>query len=133
MKVLIAEDDPISRRLMQAVLSPYGLCHAVENGKEALDAFKDARKKNQPYDLICLDIMMPEMDGNEVLCEIRSLEEKEGEINKVKVIMTTALSDPKTIMKCFRQHCEDYLIKPIDRTKLLDKIRMLGLIEGAGA
>lgn len=130
MKTLIVEDDFISRRLLQAILSPYGACEMATNGKEAVLAFKLAWEENDPYDLICLDIMMPEMDGLGVLEEVRRLEEERGisGLTGVKIIMTTALSDPRSIMKAFKQQCEDYLIKPIDRVRLIEKVKGLGLI-----
>lgn len=130
MKTLIVEDDFVSRRLLQAILSPYGLCHVAVNGREAINAFNLAWEEDSRYDLICLDIMMPEMDGHEVLQEIRRLEDEKGVVglDGVKIIMTTALSDPRTIMKAFKDQCEDYLVKPIHKAKLLEKIRKLGLI-----
>lgn len=131
MKILIAEDDFVSRRLMQGILSPYGECHVAVNGREAVEQFKLALKENDNYDLVCLDIMMPEKDGNEVLREIRDLEDKAGilGLDGVKIIMTTALDNPRIIMKAFKDQCEDYIIKPVDKTKLLDKVRKLGLIK----
>lgn len=130
MKTLIVEDDFVSRRLLQAILSPYGRCEMATNGKEAVMAFKLAWQENAPYDLICLDIMMPEMDGLEVLEEVRRLEEERGVtgLSGVKIIMTTALNDPRSIMKAFKQQCEDYLIKPIDRARLVEKVKGLGLL-----
>lgn len=130
MKVLIAEDDFISRRLLQAIVSPYGACEFAVNGREAIEAFQLAWEEGAPYDLICLDIMMPEIDGHEVLQKIRTLEEERGIYGKsgVKVIMTTALSDPRVIMRAFKEQCEAYLIKPIDKQKLLDTIKEFGLI-----
>jgi two-component system chemotaxis response regulator CheY len=67
MKILVVEDDFTSRILLQRYLSSYGDCHIAINGKEAVGAFKDSLKENQPYDLICMDIIMPEMSGQEAL------------------------------------------------------------------
>lgn len=133
MKTLIVEDDFISRRFMQAVLSRYGPCHIAVNGYEAIDAFKNSWEEESPYELICLDIMMPGIDGHQVLQEIRRLEAQREVFGGagVKVIMTTAISDPRTIMKAFKEQCEDYLIKPIDKAKLVEKIVKLGLLKGA--
>jgi len=131
MKTLIVEDDFICRTLIQEILSPYGVCHVAANGNEALEAFEKALNDNDPYDLICLDIMMPEMDGQEALQQIRALEQKKGigGSDIVKVIMTTALSDPQNIMKAFiKGHCEAYLTKPINAEKLLTQCEKLGLI-----
>lgn len=130
MKTLIAEDDFSSRLLLQKILAPYGETHIAVDGKEAIDAFKTALEINHPYDLICLDIMMPEMDGQAVLKEIRRLEKEKGTfvLDGVKVIMTTALSDYQNITEAFTAYCEAYLVKPIDKRKLLDEISNLGLL-----
>ncbi len=131
MRVLIIEDDAISRMLLQKYLAPYGECHTVVNGKEATEAFHLSLERNQPYDLICLDIMMPEMDGQETLRNIRAIEKK-GEISptdKAKVIMTTVLTDDKNIMDAFAAGCDAYIVKPIDKDKLIEKIKELDLLE----
>lgn len=131
MKILIAEDDFVSRRLLQAILLPYGSCDTAEDGREAVEKFNNAVKEKSPYDLICLDIMMPEMDGQEVLQEIRKLEEEHGIVglDGVKIIMVTALGDYENVIKAFRDQCEAYYIKPINKERLLETIQKLGLIE----
>lgn len=131
MKTLIVEDDFTSRRLLQKILSPYGSCDIAVDGQEAMEAFRLALEENQPYDLICLDIMMPKMDGQEVLREIRKIEAEKSihGLSGVKIIMTTALGDKGDIMKAFKEQCEAYQVKPIDRKKLLKEIRNLGLLE----
>ena len=131
MKVLIVEDDFISRKLLQRVLSHYGECDVAVNGNEAVTAFKLSLKGDSEYDLICMDIMMPDMDGQQALREIRAIEDDMGipEPNRVKVIMTTALDDPKNVVESLhRGGASAYLAKPIDRTKLLNEIRDLGLL-----
>ncbi len=130
MKTLIVEDDFTSRLLLQQILSDYGECHIAVNGKEAMDAFGLALLEKHPYHLICLDVMMPEMDGMEVLQKIRSLEEKMGIISShgVKIIMTTALGDPKNVVGAFKSLCDAYLVKPVSKAKLLDYLRLFGLI-----
>lgn len=130
MKSLIVEDDFTSRLLLQRLLQPYGECHICVNGKEAIDAFGNALSAKEPYALVCLDIMMPEMDGQDALREMRRLERAEGIIPSAgaKVVMTTALDDKKNIMGAFREQCDIYLVKPIDRDKLLESLRALSLI-----
>ena len=131
MKTLIVEDDQTSRFLLEQILSPYGPCAVAVNGKEALDAYVKAMKAGSQYDLICLDIMMPEMDGQAVVKAIREMEETQGiqAPNGVKIIMTTALEDPKNVVQAFKSLCDFYLIKPINKGKLLSCIRSLGLIQ----
>jgi two-component system chemotaxis response regulator CheY len=131
MKTLIVEDEFTSRRVLQKFLSEYGETDAAVNGKEAIKAFKMALEEGSAYDLICLDIMMPDMDGQSVLKEIRSLEEKKGigGLHGVKVIMTTALGDKKNVFDAFRNGCEAYVVKPVDKAKFLEQVRHLGLIK----
>ncbi len=132
MKTLIVEDDFLARALLSTLLSEYGICHVAVNGKEALNAIQSAFDENKPYDLICLDIMMPVMNGQEALLELRKMEMERGlrGLDTTKVIMVTAIDDSKNIMKAFRQgQCEAYLNKPLDRNKLLSHLRDLGLID----
>jgi len=129
MKILIAEDDFCSRKLIQACLNRYGECHLAVNGLEAYEAFVMALREGKPYDLICLDIMMPDVDGHEALRQIRDKEEQLG-INRkdrVKIIMITALDDMKAIMSSYYELCDEYLMKPIDQKTLLEQIRKTGL------
>lgn len=131
MKTLIVEDDFLARSLLSTLLSEYGVCHVAVNGREALDAIERAFDENDRYDLVCLDIMMPVLDGQEALLELRKLEALRGVkgLDTTKVIMVTAIDDSKNIMKAFRQgQCEAYLTKPLDRTKLISHIKELGLI-----
>lgn len=129
MKILIVEDDFMSRKLMLAYLSSLGECDVAANGREALEAYTGALDWAKPYNLICLDIMMPGMNGQEVLKHIRDIEEERGILppEAAKVIMTTALKDSGNIMNAFKSQCEAYLVKPIDREKLMQQIKFLGL------
>lgn len=130
MKILIAEDEFIGRTLLTEMLSPFGTCHAVTNGQEACDAVASCNVDDL-FDLICLDIMMPEMDGQEALKKIRFFEKEAGftEDKKAKIIMTTAVDDSENIMEAFiKGGCDGYLIKPIQRNILVEKIKDLGLI-----
>ncbi len=131
MKTLIVEDDPTSSFYLKEILKHYGPCDAALDGQKAVDAARAAIDAGEPYDLMCLDIMMPEMDGHEALRQIRALEEAKGiiSIKGVKVVMTTALSDSENILASFRDQCDIYLTKPVDKAKLLSELRRLKLIE----
>ena len=134
MKTLIVEDNFVNRLLMQKILAPYGETHIAVNGKEAVDAFKISREENKPYDLICLDIMMPEMGGHDVLKKIRDIEQEENKSTAhVKVVMTTALSDSKNVITAFKSQCDGYLTKPIDKKKILEQLHNLGLLKYSAA
>ena len=74
MRILIAEDDFASRKVILKFLSVYGECDVTVDGMEAVDAFMMALEEDKPYDLICLDVMMPVMDGYQALKSIRKIE-----------------------------------------------------------
>lgn len=130
MRTLIVEDDFTSRILLQSFLSQYGDCHIAVNGKEAITAFRASQQSGETYDLICMDIMMPEMDGQTAIREIRAIEESGGTLssNGVKIIMTTALDDVKNVMQSFRHLCDAYVFKPIDTGKLRGYLQELHLV-----
>lgn len=133
MKSLVVEDDFLARALLLAILSEYGECHVAVNGEEAIRAVKSALDQDKPYDVMCLDILMPILDGQEALLEIRKVEKSFGirETGAMKVIMVTAVEDSRNILQAFEEgQCEAYLTKPLDREKLLDHLYELELIEG---
>lgn len=131
MHILIAEDDLASRTFMFKFLSKYGQCDLTVNGLEAVEAFMMAHSLNQPYDLICLDIMMPKVDGLKALKAIRQLEKQQNipADKRVKVIMTTALHDAEMVQESFMTGSEAYAAKPIDTAKFIEVMRNLELIE----
>lgn len=131
LKILIVEDDFYTRRLMQRFLAPYGEVDIAVNGEEALDAYTTSLNEEFSYDLICLDILMPVMDGQETLEKIREVEEERGIYGSdgAKIVMVTVLDDNKNILKAFRTGCEGYITKPVDKKKLITKIGELGLLD----
>lgn len=130
MKILIAEDDFTSRLLLLTLLKNYGQIDIAMHGKEAVEAVRLAIEGGKPYDLICLDIMMPEMDGQQALKAIRNLEETHGILlsNGAKIVMITALDDLKNVGVAYHSLCDAYLTKPIHKAKLLEELRKLMLI-----
>ena len=131
MRILIVEDDMVSRKFLFKLLSKYGECDLVVDGLEAIDAFMMSIKDGMPYDLICLDIMMPKVDGVKVLKVMRDLENQKGikAEGRAKVIMTTALAETQFVQKAFEIGCDAYAAKPIDTEKMLEVIKKLGLIK----
>jgi len=105
-----------------------GECEAVESGSAAIAAFKKAWETWMPFDLITLDITMPEMDGTEVLYAIREIEkEKKIPIEKqVKILMATSHSDKDTVITSIQAGCDDYIVKPFDREVIIKKLEKLG-------
>ena len=131
MKILLVDDDLTNRLLLQHLLKRYGTPDVAVNGVEAVEAVRLALEVGEPFNLICLDIMMPRMDGHDALKQIRALEEAKGiwSTEGAKIVMTTALSDMKNVNTSFGGLCDGYLTKPIDKAKLVETLRQLALIE----
>ena len=131
MKILIVDDEPTNRLVLHRILKSYGECDVAANGVKAVAAFDVAIESGRGYDLICLDIMMPEMDGQEALKIMRSHELSKGieYPDGARVIMTTAVDDSKQILSAFKSGCEAYVIKPIQKADLIFEMEKLGLIQ----
>ncbi len=130
MRILIVDDDYISRRILLDHLSPLGLCDIAVDGVEALEAVHLSLEEDRPYDLICLDIEMPKMDGQKTLQRIRDLELqfRDNKWIDAKILMTTAMDDWKNISRAFREQSDGYLVKPIILDDLLQKLEELDFI-----
>lgn len=130
MNILIVEDDDVSRKFMVKFLSKYGKCKTAEDGEQAVEMYKKAAEKKQPYDLICLDIVMPKLNGYETLEQIRKYEEEQGisQNQGVKVIMTSGMDASTNVTKAFELGCVAYTSKPIDLVQfdsLLQELRLI--------
>lgn len=130
MKTLIVDDNHKNRKVLTAMVAELGECEAVDSGQKAISAFKKAWEVWRPFNLILLDILMPEIDGTEVLRKIRKIEidKKISKPHRVNIIMVTALSEKKMVLECLRDGCNDYIVKPIDGRLLFEKIKKLGLM-----
>ena len=131
LRMLLVEDDFASRLLLQTFLSRYGECHVAVNGKEAVEAFRSAWDFGHRYDLICMDIMMPVMDGCEAVRQVRTIEEAHGTLSTsgAKIIMTTTVHEVKDVIRCFRELCDAYLMKPVDLATLLGLMKSYQLVQ----
>jgi two-component system chemotaxis response regulator CheY len=127
-RTLIVEDDFTNRLLLQTLLARYGECHVAVNGREAVEAFRLAQADGRGYDLICMDITMPEMDGHQAVQEIRRLEKTVGPLNRVTIIVTTASDDRADVSMAQQEDCDGYLLKPIDVRRLKGILRTRGLL-----
>ena len=128
MRILLAEDDFVTRKFMMNFLSKYGDCDVTVDGMEAVDAFMMAMEEDDPYDLVCLDIMMPVMDGYQALIGIRNIEKEKGipQDKAVKVIMATALNEEKNVKMAFDLGCTIYSGKPINQDRFEQALKKLG-------
>ncbi|MBN2343463.1 MAG: response regulator [Deltaproteobacteria bacterium] len=138
MNILIVEDDFFSRVLLNEILIGYGSVHPAANGQEALEAFEAAMSSERYYQLVCLDIVLPDIDGHVVLKRLREIEQRH--LSKLpgtcKILMTTSLNDPSNVMQSFREQADGYLVKPFDERKLVKYLKDFGLLSvppaGAG-
>lgn len=134
MKILIAEDEQVSATLLTEIMNRWGEVEVAVDGPMALELYHKAYENMQMYDVICLDIMMPQLSGQQVLEKIRDFEIRRGVAvdDMVPVIMTTALSDEKNVMKAFlKGACEGYVVKPMTSAKLKNELVRLQLIDEA--
>jgi two-component system chemotaxis response regulator CheY len=127
MKALVVDDDLMTRIILQEILSSYADVHTCEDGDEAVQVYKQALERGERYDLICMDVLMPKMNGIEALGLIRQ-EERASAIGRqqdTKVIITTATDDIDTIRQAFRGLCDAYIVKPIESEELIDIVHCL--------
>jgi len=135
MKTLIIDDDARNCKLLEAILKDYGECSVALDGDSAIQLFEESLKNKAPFDLVCLDIMMPEKDGYEVLRILRNLEQKlvPATDAKSRIIMVTALAEQENKAKAFYESCDGYLIKPVERKLLIEMLKKMSLISKSPA
>ena len=130
MRTLIAEDEPASLAALEKFFKEFGESVSVIDGLEAVEAFGKALDEGRPFDLVCMDIVMPGMDGIQAVKAIRAAENARGlpARKAVKVLMVTALDDPRTVIQSFyRAGANAYLTKPLERRNLMARLKELHL------
>lgn len=135
MKTLIVDDDYVVRKKLGTIMQSVGPCEMVDTGAAAVEAFKKAWEHWAPFDLITLDVGMPDMDGTEILYNIREMENTKNvpDDKKVKVFMVSGYSDKDTVITSIQAGCDDYIKKPFNKDIILAKIRACGLAHHLGA
>ncbi|UCD80873.1 MAG: HDOD domain-containing protein [Desulfobacterales bacterium] len=131
MKILIVDDEIVSRTKLTMIMENFGDCDAVDNGKDAVALFRAAHYNKDPFDLIMLDINLPEMDGIEVLSEIREVEQnlKVKKDDEAKILMATSYRDKDRIIASVQSGCNDYIGKPFDIDIIRKKLDRFGIRE----
>jgi sigma-B regulation protein RsbU (phosphoserine phosphatase) len=115
MKILIAEDEKISRRILEMTLTKAGYdVIAVEDGVKALDSIQQ-----EVPDMLITDWMMPELDGLELCRRVRDLDL----CSYVYIILLTALTQKERIIEGLDAGADDYVTKPFERAELLARVR----------
>ncbi len=127
MKILIVDDEEVSRCKLTAILEDLGECVTAGSGREAIGEVKKAINNGAFYDLITMDVSMPQMDGTEALLNIRDLEKsaKSAPKPQAKIVMITAQKDRDCLITCVQAGCNDYIIKPVDPDKVFQRLKAL--------
>lgn len=136
LRCLIVEDDELSRELLSLQMEPYAQCDQAENGRVGVEAFSAALQAGSPYDLILLDIVMPEMDGLEAAKAMRRFEEEHGiGIDRgVHIVVLSSLSTPQDVIQAYvAAQSAAHLVKPVQPEKLVKTLRKLDLIPAENA
>ena len=133
MRILMVDDSVSVRDLLARFLREVGEVDQAGNGQEAVDMFQVAMRDKNPYDLVLLDILMPVMDGRQALTEIRRIEREHDVeyIDEVRVIMITAVDDEECMLEAaFQGRTSAYIVKPLRKQQLLDKLVEMEIISG---
>jgi two-component system chemotaxis response regulator CheY len=129
MRTLVVDDELVSRKKMMKILADFGQCEGVINGKAAISTVKTALEEWKLYDLITLDVSMPDISGTDVLTAIRNMETERGlePQEKAKILMVTSHSDMDTVKACIGK-CDGYVIKPFNKEVLVEKMKKIRLL-----
>jgi two-component system chemotaxis response regulator CheY len=130
MKILLADDDFVARKILIALFGKYGEHDVAVDGQEVINAVSASLNAQDHYDLICLDIVMPNVDGHEALRRVRELEAEHGILpgKGAKIIMATGMKDRENVMDAFNEQCDAYLVKPFKEEDVKQKLEELNLI-----
>lgn len=130
-RFLVVDDDPVSLKKLQVILSEVGECEAAASGNEAVGYFVRNFNANTPFHLVALDIDLPDVKGTEVLARIRQFEQvSAGTGKRTKVIMITSHSDRAVVQKALKNGCDGYIVKPFNAEKIFNKMAELGWVIG---
>lgn len=130
-RILIVEDEPVSRETIRLIMKNYGDCVVAEGGKDAVTFFKGALEKQAPFDLVTLDISMPDMDGKDVLKHMRE-SEKRLHIppeKRARIVMLTSYADRNNLQESLKAGCDDYFLKPFNKQIIEEKLKNMELLK----
>lgn len=130
MKILVAEDDEANRKFLSKLLKKYGEVTVVMDGFQAVKKYMEALDEKNPYHLVCLDVMMPRIDGYKALDAIRDLESKNALTpqERAKIIMISALDEGGFDEELAGNKYDCYMSKPIDILQFEMNIKRMGLL-----
>lgn len=131
-RFLIVDDDESIHLYLQSVLSSYAQCDSAISGEAGVEMFDQAHAEGSPYDVVFMDILMPGMSGHQTAEIMRASERKRkvGVMDRFKLVMITSLVDDTNVSKAFfSTHASCYIVKPLDRNRVLDELEQNLIIE----
>jgi len=132
LKTLIVEDSDLQAGYLEEILKEFGITDITKavNGVEGLEIYERELQTGSPFSLVFIDIVMPVMDGQELLKRIRTLEDASGTGSRSITIMTTALNTPDDMLEALIYgDCNDYIVKPVDDYAVRALLTKYALIE----
>jgi len=134
MRILIVDDDYVSRSKLKAILGLQGDCDCAASGEIALKMFEAADKEMMPYNLVTVDVEMPEMNGKELVAQLRQWEEKHGVglTERAKILMVTIKKELRTVSASYSEGCDGYLVKPVTPETVAQALKEIGMDTAKG-
>jgi len=118
--ILLAEDNPVNAMVASGRLEKWGCtCITVENGRDALSMFQ-----NERFDVVLMDVSMPELDGIQTTRALREIEKSTG--SHISIIAMTAHALPEDRERCLNAGMDDYISKPVNFDELRIKLQAIG-------
>jgi putative nucleotidyltransferase with HDIG domain len=132
LRSLIIDNDEAARTTLKMMLQGLSECEEAQDRETALNLFQDSFAKGLPFDLITLDIGMPDVGGCLIINEIRSIEDEQrvAEERRACIFVITAQFGRQLETDCLMQGCNDVVIKPFETKLLLEKLVQFELISG---
>lgn len=131
MRIMIVEDELVSRKKLEKILRDLGTCTLIEDAQTAIAEYKSAWHRRKPYDLVTLDLEMYELGGNEVVYEIRGFERQQNipEEKRCKIVIVTSHGEPESYRESAAAGCDAYLVKPFDRDSIMETLQFMGVTQ----
>lgn len=130
MKILIVDDSGTMRKLVRRIMEEFGECSDAVDGEDGARVFRQALEEGSPFQMVCLDITMPKMNGQESLREMRKAEKEHNTHyrDRAKIVMTTSETDAAHLRDALRGGADGYVVKPFTRDEMAEQLRSLELL-----
>ena len=134
-RILIADDDAAFVELLRTVLAPHAAITVARDGIEAIAAFRSALETGQHFAAVCLDQLMPGMDGNRTLRALRRTEATHAGQGwtRARIVVVSALRDRAQVLRALESGCDSYLVKPLEPQSVVVRLRELGVFDERAA